>query len=507
MKTHFFQSIRGRLLLLFLISSFGILLVGGLGLIGSQVTYKSLEQVYTERVIPLRLLKVVSEGYASQIPDATTRMNNGEVTGWEGIAMVRAAQDSIQSCWNQYRTLPKNPEEARTAAHVEILMQSANQEISGLLDLLQALNSQSGGLLSNQLGMLEGSLRPAIRPVVLELDSLTNMQLELAHQEYIAASSRFNRNLVLAIILVALTALGIGILGLKILQQVHSQLAEILPVLTRLGEGDLSAEVSSTSDDELGAVAKVTNEMIYSLRSIVVHITHGSAKLASASLEFGAISDQVAANSSETSHQSTMAAAAAEQASISTSVIAKSMEHISESIESLATIIHDVHESVAVIAESAQDDARLAFNAHQQALAAQIQIQELLQIRSSSYSSEQWITLKVATQMTKEYVEQIAVAAERMHTTSHSIALNAGNLNLTLGQSETNVEVARDAIQRIARNISESAQGLTEIAQTAQHVQRSAAQTSLGIAQFRQNAQALYHISTKLATLVQRFRI
>ena len=99
MKYPLLTSLRGRLVLGLALALIGFLSIGALGLIGTRVTYQSLESVYQDRVVPLRLLKDLTQAYGAQVEDAVLRMNSGEITAAEGIVIINNARDSIQTCW------------------------------------------------------------------------------------------------------------------------------------------------------------------------------------------------------------------------------------------------------------------------------------------------------------------------------------------------------------------------------------------------------------------------
>ena len=302
------MKIQTRIQLLTLAAVIAILLVGSFGLIGTHVTFQSLESVYQNRVVSLRMLKRVSEAYSNQVGSALTRMNNGELTTAEGLQIIYEARDTIQCNWRLYQTKNLSADERRMVNDMQPIMEVADQEIEGVVRAIEILQEQGNGMLANRLGMILTSVDPVVRPVSERLDALSNMQLDLARHEYENADARFKRNFAISAVILLLCLVGAVVNAQRLHRQIIVQLRAILDVVEQVGSGALNQQIPYPSTDELGVIAHSINSMIQALRSLVGNVTHCAPQVASSAAELLKVSEQVIHDSKRYAGHSSSAA-------------------------------------------------------------------------------------------------------------------------------------------------------------------------------------------------------
>jgi methyl-accepting chemotaxis protein len=289
--------------------------------------------MHQDRVVSLRLLKVVSDAYTRHVGDAVFRMNSGEITTAEGLNQIYAARDSIQQGWRLFQERNFSLPEAELVRGVQPLMSIADQEIEGILRAIEIFQENGNRMLANQLTMIQGSIDPSVRQVGEALDALARMQLNLAEQEFQDANTRFIRNFILMAIILALCTTIAIIASIIIYQKIMIQLHHMVPILQRITQGELTSLVQTDSTDELGTIAEGINAMVKSLRIMIGHISHGSSHLAENAKSLLQISELTIKNSRRYASHSASAANALTQISASISTHARSLANIGISME------------------------------------------------------------------------------------------------------------------------------------------------------------------------------
>src|SRR5262249_24548178 len=89
--------------------------------------------------------------------------------------------------------------------------------------------------------------------------------------------------------------------ALVILQSVIKPIAGVRNFLQNLAEGDLTRRLEVASGDEVGQMAEALNSTVGTISGVISSIKQESVKVASASDGFSSVSQQISANSEETS--------------------------------------------------------------------------------------------------------------------------------------------------------------------------------------------------------------
>jgi methyl-accepting chemotaxis protein len=134
------------------------------------------------------------------------------------------------------------------------------------------------------------------------LGDLVESQLKLLNEEKEQIASA-NSSLFLTIGITSFAALAIGILvALYLSRKISVATAAVLQQAEAIAAGDLTGEeVKVVSEDELGDLTRAVNKMHLNLREVIQSIAENAQNVANASEEFSAVSQQIGANSEETS--------------------------------------------------------------------------------------------------------------------------------------------------------------------------------------------------------------
>ncbi len=257
--------------------------------LGGLATLRSLQSrldaMYTGGVVPLELLKTVSDRYAIDVVDLTNKASNGLIqfpNAQRGLAESRRV---IEVTWTQYRTAIDSDQERKMADEAETLMRNADERLDALRDMLVAQDYSALSI------FVATELYATIDPITEKIQELSALQLAEARQTNEEAAARYAQTKVMAWILISaavLLALGLGItltrtitgrlaLVVERAERVRSvALAGLERQAQALARGDLDAHVDAHVEplgldmqDELGELGRALDSIIVQAESTV----------------------------------------------------------------------------------------------------------------------------------------------------------------------------------------------------------------------------------------------
>ncbi|SJZ56582.1 methyl-accepting chemotaxis protein [Trichlorobacter thiogenes] len=170
--------------------------------------------------------------------------------------------------------------------------------------------------------------------IINQLVDSKKKQAKLA-AEHNDQTASFAAKLMIGVIIAAVV-LAIT-LGLLISRMITTPLAASVAVARRLADGDLTAEVTVTSRDEVGQLQSAMEHMVQSLRTLVSQTVQISAGIASASTQLHSTSEQIATGAEEVAAQTGTVATASEEMAATSSDIARNCHAAADSAGMAAT--------------------------------------------------------------------------------------------------------------------------------------------------------------------------
>ncbi len=222
------------------------LLLAVCGLWGIGQTNRGLETVYSDRVVPLTQLKLISDAYAVSIIDAVNKGQSGLFSAEKCLSEQKAARAEISRQWALYRATFLTEEERRLATEVEEAFKAAEPA----MERLEKQLSSATGSLAGALSEFNGPLYQVIDPISGKIGELMELQLRVAREEYTASQERYlsltQGMMIGCVILVVLLALG----GFLLIRSVSRSLLRTQDQLSANAAQTTSAasQVASTSE-------------------------------------------------------------------------------------------------------------------------------------------------------------------------------------------------------------------------------------------------------------------
>jgi methyl-accepting chemotaxis protein len=189
-------------------------------------------------------------------------------------------------------------------------------------------------------GMKEGDLRGGF-------------EVKAPADELVANASSNSRVLFLTSLFMLLAAAGA--VALVVRGTVIKPVGGIRALLVALAGGDLTQRVEVHSEDEVGQMAETVNATVKSMDAALRKIDHESTQLAQSSEKMAEVSQNIRANSEETSAQANAFSAATEEVNRNLQTVATATEEMSASIQEIAKIATEAAKIAAQVMTSAAE--------------------------------------------------------------------------------------------------------------------------------------------------------
>ncbi len=224
-----------------------MILIGGMGLHGMQDTTRSLRTVYEDRTVPMAQIAAIQKLIltnrllitAALVTPTTEVIKNNTAEVEQNIA-------EISKTWDAYMGTYLTPKEKQLAEKF-----AEDRKIfvaEGLKPAMSALRTNDIAQANTIIGT---KIRPLYEPVSDEIQSLLQLQIDVAQQEYDAARSSFISTRNIAIGLVVLGVLLALIMGFTLLRAIVRPLERVINLLYHMAHGSLK-NIEIERRDEIG---------------------------------------------------------------------------------------------------------------------------------------------------------------------------------------------------------------------------------------------------------------
>lgn len=360
--------------------------LAGVAWTSQQIEAEALEDLYSDRVIPLRNLKVISDRYAVDVVDASHKARSGAFTMQESNKAIVAALAEIDKLWKEYEAAVQNPAERKIIKDAAQVLQYSRDATLKLIDLT------SIGDKSNLIEYIENTMYAQIDPGTEQISKLIEFQLEEAKQKFNAAQQQATQ---LSYMLVGISAIAILFCLMTVgyvLFSVSRPMTASVASLNELANGTLDFEIIGVNrSDELGDIAramlKFKENSLERLRLEANAAKEQEVRLTRTtnvervihefeSATIGIIST-VATASAELEASAKMMLEVAETASEQSNIVASSSYEASQSVQVLAATGDELASSISEIGRQAEQSSHYASAAAKRAHEADETVKKL----------------------------------------------------------------------------------------------------------------------------------
>ncbi len=336
--------------------------------------------------------------------------------------------------------------------------------------------------------LMNEKLQPAFETyanAIAELASLNRKNSEAAASTIIDEVRSAEIGLVIGVLVVLAVSVGIG---LYITRSITRPVIAAMAAVDRVADGDLTADISVESRDEIGRICEAMNRMIASLRRVVADVVEGSQNVASGSEELNATAESLSEGASE------QAASAEESTS--------AMEEMSASIQQNA----DNARQTDRIASKAAEDAKTSGDSVAQTVAAMKDVAEKIGIIEEIARKTDLLALNAAVEAARagEHGKGFAVVASEVRKLAERSQTAAAEISRLTSSGVKVAETAGQLLQKLVPDIHRTAELVQEISAASAEQNTGASQVSKAMQQLDQVIQQNSSAAEEMASTAEQ---
>jgi len=250
-------SIQSRLICIISLLSLLLFTIGGMGLLGMNRAKESLQTVYEDRTIPMNQISSILRLQMSNWQRLTLILvDPTPVTTERNIAEVQQNTDEISRLWTAYMGTQLTADEKKLAD--QFAEQRKYFLTEGLQPAIAALRNNDIALAKTLVIDKIGRLYEPVRKIA---NTLMQLQIDVAKQEYQAAQARYENTRNIAIGLVASGVTLVLWLGFALIRAIVRPLNSAVSDFSQIAQGNYYQVIEIERQDEIGKVMAALKSM------------------------------------------------------------------------------------------------------------------------------------------------------------------------------------------------------------------------------------------------------
>jgi len=311
----------------------------------------------------------------------------------------------------------------------------------------EARTSGSEAALQEAVNFAVTSLAPMyVKPAEI-IATLVTENMKTAEQTYQLDLAMFHRSRLLMVAGIGIVVTLSVLIGILTAISISRPLQTVIETLRKVADGDLTARLHLTSQDEMGILAREVNATAGKLSRMIDTVSNTSQQVAAAAIQLHATSTSISTGAEEMAAQAGTVATASEEMSATSGDIARSC--------------HNAASSALHASETAQAGAGVVENT----------VQVMGRIASRVMSTAQTVENLGAR---GDQIGAIIGTIEDIADQTNLLALNAAIEAARAGEQERGFAVVADEVRALAERTTKSTREIGEMIKAIQHETRGA---------------------------------
>ncbi len=405
----------------------------------------------------------------------------------------KAALDAFEQYSHNQRNNSRDEKIKSVKAYLDDCT-SYRKEIESLLENRTEENTQKAKVL------LLNKYKPAFDEAAKILVDFSVEADDNAKVQNVDAQNAANMAWVLLLTVAVVSLLITAFVALAIRKSILNPVKEIENVYAKIEKGDMQAEITYDSKDEMGNLARSIKKTNAILASYIQDISNKLSQMSSGDMrvkvdmdyigDFAAIKQAMQSMAAALNHTLLTIHTAAEQVSTGASQVASGAQALATGSTEQASSVEELSVSITRIAEQADENSRSV------KMASQYVNQAGVNVKDGSEHMKQLTEAMANIGAASNQIANITKVIEDIAFQTNILALNAAIEAARAGNAGKGFAVVADEVRNLAAKSAEAAK------QTADLIQRSVATVSEGTQITAQTAQILKNVEDK-AKLVE----